>query len=274
MSFSATAGAALTGSHPSFKKPRLHKLKGLVLPIALILICDFLARRNVGQGFSFVTIGQLAEAFVAAVASGDLPDNVGVSLGRVGIGVMCGSVLGIALGTAMALSRGVDRVVGPVFHAIRQVPTLGWIPLLGLWFGYDEFPKLLIVTKAAMFPLVLSTYEGLRNVKQADLEVGRVLTFDPWTLFWRVRLRAATPMILTGLQQGLAFAWIACIGTEILFGSGAGIGTMIETGQIEGKMETVLLGVIFVGVIAFAITALFNRFAAFQLRWRDVEDSQ
>jgi sulfonate transport system permease protein len=248
-------GPAMTGSFPTFRKPRLNWLKGLVLPLLLLL----------------VTVGQLGDAFVAAVRSGDLARNVGASLGRVAIGVVVGGVLGIALGTAMALSPLVDRIVGPVFHAIRQVPTLGWIPLLGLWFGYGEFPKLLIVTKAAMFPLALSTYEGLRTVGRAEIEVGRVLTFDPWTMFWRVRLRAATPMILTGFQQSLGFAWVACVGTEILFGSGLGIGTMIESGQVRGQMETVLLGVIFVGLIACAITALFNRLAAFQLRWRDVE---
>ncbi|SFR88078.1 ABC transporter permease [Sphingomonas jatrophae] len=272
MSFSAQAGPALSGSHAGFATPRLHRLKGLVLPIALLLLWDMLARRHVGQGFAFVTLAQLSDAFAGAIASGDLLANIVASLRRVAIGLVCGGVLGIALGTAMALSRTVDRVVGPLFHSIRQVPTLGWIPLLGLWFGYGEFPKLLIVTKAAMFPLVLSTYEGLRNVRQADVEVGRVLTLDPWVLFWRVRLRAAAPMILTGVQQALAFAWIACIGTEILFGSGIGIGAMIETGQVEGNMATVLLGVIFVGLIAFALTTAFNRFTARQLRWRDTED--
>jgi sulfonate transport system permease protein len=183
--------------------------------------------------------------------------------------VVGGSLLGIVLGSAMALNSIVDRVIGPIFHAIRQVPTLAWIPLLGLWFGYGELPKLLIVTKAAMLPMVLGTYEGLRTVGTAEVEVGRVLTFDRWTMFRRVRLPAALPMMLTGLQQGLGFAWVACIGTEILFGSGLGIGALIEDGQIQGRMETVLLGVIFVGIIAALINTLFTRVAAHQLRWRD-----
>lgn len=271
MSLAATSAPAFAGSHPSFKRPKLHRFKGLLLPVLLLLLWDYLARQNVGQGLAFVTIADLAVAFGDTIASGDLLRNILASLQRVAIGVLCGGILGVALGTAMALIPLVDRIVGPLFHAIRQVPTLGWIPLLGLWFGYGEFPKLLIVTKAAMFPLVLNTYEALRTVKQSDIEVGRVLTFDPWTLFWRVRLRAALPMMVTGLQQALAFAWVACIGTEILFGSGLGLGAMIEDGQIQSRMETVLLGVIFVGLIAYSLTVLFNRLAARQLRWRDVK---
>jgi sulfonate transport system permease protein len=272
MSAVALDGPAITGVAAFFRKPRLHGLKPWVLPIALLLVWDLLARRNVGQGLSFVTIDQLGVAFADAVLSGELAANVATSLGRVAIGVVGGALLGIALGSAMGLNSVVDRVVGPVFHAIRQVPTLAWIPLLGLWFGYGELPKLLIVTKAAMFPMVLGTYEGLRTVGTAEVEVGRVLTFDRWTMFRRVRLPAALPMMLTGLQQGLGFAWVACIGTEILFGSGLGIGALIEDGQIQGRMETVLLGVIFVGVIAALINTLFTRVAAHQLRWRDIRD--
>jgi sulfonate transport system permease protein len=271
MSLAATNGPAFAGSNPSFRRPRLHRFKGLLLPVALLLLWDYLARQNVGSGLAFVTIAELGVALKDVIASGDLLLNVVASLRRVAIGLVCGGTLGVALGAAMALSVLVDRIVGPLFHAIRQVPTLGWIPLLGLWFGYGEFPKLLIISKAAMFPLVLCTYEALRTVKQSDIEVGRVLTFDAWTLFWRVRLRAALPMIVTGLQQALAFAWVACIGTEILFGSGLGIGAMIEEGQIQSRMDVVLLGVIFVGLIAYSLTILFNRLAARQLRWRDIK---
>lgn len=272
---SIIAVPAMAASGAAFRRPRpdrrFHRLKGWVLPILLLLLWDYLARRNVGHGLAFVTLADLSLAFRDALASGELMLNVLTSLRRVAVGIVVGGLLGAALGAAMALSHVVDRIVGPLFHAIRQVPTLGWIPLLGLWFGYGEFPKQLIICKAAMFPLVLSTYEALKTVRQSHIEVGRVLTFDGWTLFWRVRFRAALPMIVTGLQQALAFAWVACIGTEILFGSGVGIGAMIEDGQIQGRMETVLLGVLFVGLIAYALTIVFNRLAARMLRWRDIE---
>ncbi len=200
-------------------------------------------------------LDQLGTALVDMVSSGELPRHIGTSLLRVAIGLSVGGTAGVLIGAAMALSPVVDKVLGPVYHAVRQVPTLGWIPLLGLWFGYGELPKDLIVIKAAMFPLVLNTYEGLKGVKTAHVDVGRVLTLTPLRLFLKVRLPAALPMILTGLQQALAFSWIACIGVEILFGSGDGIGAMIETGQIEGRMDIVLLGVIFVGLIAFSSPA-------------------
>jgi len=265
---------AMAGSHPTFTMPRLSFLKGLVLPVLILIVWDVLARRGGGYGFAFVSLGQLGQALVDTFVSGDLPRHVGTSLLRVALGLAVGGILGVLVGAAMALSPLVDRMLGPVYHAIRQVPTLGWIPLLGLWFGYGELPKDLIVIKAAMFPLVLNTYEGLKGVKTAHVEVGRVLTLTPLRLFLKVRLPASLPMVLTGLQQALAFSWIACIGVEILFGSGDGIGAMIEAGQVEGRMDIVLLGVILVGLIAFSLTRLFSRLAAPGLRWRDLKETR
>lgn len=273
MSFPAQSGPAMTGSHPSFRLPPLGGLKALILPLLLFLVWDLLARRNVGQGLIFVSLADLGRAVIDAVRSGDLPRNVGFSLLRVAFGLLAGGFVGVLLGSAMALSRPLDRLLGPVLHALRQVPTLGWIPLLGLWFGYGETPKLLIAAKAAMFPLLLNSYEGLKGTKDIHVEAGRVLGFSGWDLFWRVRLPSALPMLLTGLQQAMAFTWIACIGVEILFGAGPGIGSMIENGQIQGRMDTVLLGVVFVGLIAYAITALSNRLIAPALRWRDLKDA-
>lgn len=272
MTYSATSGPAMSGSHPSFKLPRLHGLKGLVLPALILLAWDLMSRQGGGSSFAFVSIGELGEAFVDILRSGELVRNIGVSLGRVAVGLVVGGGLGLAVGVAMAQSPTVDRVLGPVYHAIRQVPTLGWIPLLGLWFGYGDMPKMLIVIKAAMFPVVLNTYEGLKGVKESHLDVGRVLTLKPHEIFLSLRLPAALPMILTGFQQALAFSWIACIGVEILFGAGPGIGSMIEEGQIQGRMDIVLLGVVFVGLIAFTITTGFNRVSARLLRWRELKE--
>lgn len=272
MSYSDTSGPAMSGSHPSFKLPRLHALKGWVLPVMILLVWDLMSRQGPTGGFAFVSIAELGTAFVEILKSGELARNIGVSLGRVGIGLVVGGGLGLGVGAAMALSPTVDRVLGPVYHAIRQVPTLGWIPLLGLWFGYGDLPKILIVIKAAMFPVVLNTYEGLKGVKEGHLDVGRVLTLRPYETFLHLRLPAALPMILTGFQQALAFAWIACIGVEILFGAGPGIGSMIEEGQIQGRMDVVLLGVVFVGLIAFAITTGFNRLSRRLLRWRELKE--
>lgn len=269
MSLPSVGGPAMSGSHPSFRLPRLDRLRGLVLPVVLLLLWDLAARRG---GYGFATLDEIGRTFVQALSGGDLGRNVWVSLLRVVFGLLVGGSLGVAIGAGMALSPTVDRVLGPVFTALRQVPTLGWIPLLGLWFGYGELPKLLIVTKAAMFPLILNTYEGLKGVKPQHLDVARVLELGPWRSFWRVRLPSALPMIVTGLQQALAFTWIACIGVEILFGAGegAGIGAMIEQGQTQSRMDVVVLGVLIVGVIAFALTKFSNRVAAPALRWRDL----
>jgi sulfonate transport system permease protein len=184
-------------------------------------------------------------------------------------GFLAGSALGITLGALMISSRWIDRLVNPVYHAIRQVPLLGWIPLISLWFGNGEPSKLFVVGLASFYPTVLNTYEGLRNVDEKYLAVAQVLKLNHWQVLWHVTFPNALPSIYAGLMQATAFAWLSSIGSEFFFNPGPGLGTMMMNGQSSFHMEIVMVTVVVISLTGFAMNTLLFRLSRCSLRWRD-----
>ncbi len=252
------------------KRITLPDLRGLVLPLAALIAWDVVAHQGATHAYVFVPLEQVAASAWESLLSGDLAGGWLASLARTATGFVIGATLGIALGAAMATWRLADMLINPVYQAIRQVPLLGFIPLISLWFGNEEPSKLLVVSLAAFYPTVLNTYEGLRGAQDRHLDVGRLFLATRWQAFRHIILPGALPAVFTGLMQAVAFAWLSSIGSELFFDPGPGLGNMMLNGQAAFRMDIVLLCVILIGVTGYlsntAITLIARRF----LRWRNV----
>lgn len=236
-------------------------LKGALLPAALLVSWQWTSAQGASAAYIFVPLPLLWDSLLQLLSSGELWLHVKVSLGRTLSGIAIGGAIGIASGTLMAQSRVAERMIGPLYHSIRQVPLLGLIPLLGLWVGSGDAAKLLVVAIAAFYPTTLNTCEGIRNVEVRLREVGQVLTLTPWQTFRHLLLPAAAPAIVTGLAHALAFSWLACMGGELLFAAGPGIGSLLLNGEVSGRMDVVLLAVLVIALVAQAMNAILNRVA-------------
>ncbi|WP_380872010.1 sulfonate ABC transporter [Sphingomonas sp. DBB INV C78] len=241
---------------------------GLVAPLAILLWWQAQSQAGGTRALAFAPLGSVADAFAELAASGQLFDDALASLSRAVTGLIIGGIAGVALGVAMATSRLLDRLVGPLYHAIRQVPLLGWLPLIGLWLGNGDSAKLLIVSLAAFYPTVLNSYEGVAHVERRYLEVGRIYGFTTAQRFRLILLPAALPLILTGITQALAFAWIATIGTEILLGSGSGLGSTMGLAQAQQRMDIILVAILVTALLGFTLNHLFARLRGHLLRWQ------
>lgn len=243
--------------------------RGLILPLLLIALWQYLSTLGPGYAYAFVPLQQIGRSLVELLGSGELLTHclasVTTALKSLGIG---GSI-GLALGTLMAFSRVVDTLVGPLYHALRQVPTLGLIPLVGLWFGNSETAKLVVVSLATFEVMTLNTYEGLRNIERKYLEVGRVLTFDRLQMFRRVLLPVAMPSIFTGLMLAVAFAWLATVGVELLFTVGPGLSVIMERAQMAERMDIVIICITFIGLLGLVMNQLCVWLSRRVLRWRN-----
>jgi sulfonate transport system permease protein len=246
----------------------LSRLWGLLLPLLVLGGWEWLSRRDATHAYAFTPLAQIGRAFVETVQSGQLQANLMASVQRASLGLFLGSVAGLLLGGLMGSLRLADRLIGPVYHGIRQVPLLGLAPLFGLWFGSGEGAKLLVVALASFYPITLATSEGLRNVDRAHLEVARVLGLGRLQTFRRVLLPAAVPFIVTGLLQALGFTWIATVGSELLFTVGAGLGELMAQGQTGGRMDIVIVGVTSIAAVGLVLNQIITRIGARLLRWR------
>jgi len=201
------------------------------------------------------------------IASGELAQHAGFSLLRVAYGFAIGASTGLAIGSAMGLSRRVDDYVRPLFTAIAQVPALAWIPLAMLLLGIGETLKIAVIAKAAFVPVVMNTSAGIANVPKAFVEVGETFRFTPLQMLRHVVLPGAVPPIFTGLRYGLTHAWIALVSVELL-ASSEGLGYLLVWGRQMFWLDTVLVAMIVIGVIGFVSDKALAVVEARLQRWR------
>ncbi|MHA7685579.1 ABC transporter permease [Cupriavidus sp. PET2-C1] len=216
----------------------------------------------------FVPLGEVWDTAVRLVGNGYLQASLAASVNRMLLGFAIGTTAGLAFGTALALSRLFENLVGPTLHTVKQVSLLAWIPLISVWFGLGDPAKVVFLSLAAFFPMFLNTFEGIRSVPREFPEVARVLTFSRWQLWRRVVLPAALPSIFTGIYLALIYSWLATLGAEYLLSAGAGIGNLLTDGREHFWMDQVLLGVVVVGAVGFALNGIAARLEARLLRWR------
>src|SRR5271155_4505264 len=101
------------------------------------------------------------------------------------VGYTLGALIGIVLGTVLGFSGIVDRAFMPSFNGLRQIAIPAWIPLISIWFGVGEAAKIVFIMAAALIPVVLNTYEGMRGASTRLIEVARALTFTRWQIVVR-----------------------------------------------------------------------------------------
>ncbi len=244
---------------------------GLVAPALLLAWWQWLATSAAAGSVTLAPLGTVGAAFLELVDNGTLLGDVLATLSRAFSGFAIGASLGVATGTAMAVWPLLNRVIGPMLHALRQVPMIGWLPLIGLWFGTGEGSELIMVCVGAFFPAMLNTHAGIANVEQRYVDVGQVFRFTTTQRFLRIQLPAAMPLILTGLTQSLAFAWIGTLASELLMGAGGGLGVTLQTAQIQQRLDIILVTVGITAVLGFAINQIIARVRREVLRWQPVQ---
>lgn len=249
-------------------------LRGLCLPILLLLLWEFASRLGQRYAYSFTSLESIWLSLLELLGNGELLLHLGASLSTTCLGLLLGGSAGLLVGASMGLSRSADQLIGPLYHAWRPIPTLGLIPLIALWLGNGEEAKLLIVCLAAFEPMVLNTQQGLRHAERRYLEVGHTLAFSRWQALRHIQLPSALPSVLTGITHALGFCWIATIGCELLFTVGPGLGGLMEQAQQGGRMEVIALCVMLISLMGFAMNHSLNRVSRHLLRWRPTRASK
>lgn len=243
---------------------------GLVAPALLLGWWQWFATAGGAHAVALAPLGTIGAAFIELARNGTLVGDITSTLSRAFSGFLIGASLGVAIGTAMAVWPPLNRVLGPLLHALRQVPMIGWLPLIGLWFGTGTGSELIVVCLGAFFPAMLNTHAGIANVEPRYLDVGEVFRFSTTQRFVRIQLPAAMPLILTGLTQSLAFAWIGTLASELLMGAGGGLGVTLQTAQIQQRLDIILVTVAITALLGFAINQIIARVRREVLRWQPV----
>lgn len=249
-------------------------LRGAALPGLLLLLWWAAFLFEWTDSPMLVPISKVWDTAVRMSDSGYLWKSLGASLARDLAGFTLGTTVGLLVGAALGLSRLMENLIGPTLHTIKQVSLFAWIPLISVWFGLGDTAKVVFLSLAAFFPVMLNTFEGIRSVPRELVEVAKVFSFTRTQLLRRVVLPAAMPSIFTGIYLALIYAWLATLGAEYLLASGVGIGNLLTDGREHLWMDQVLLGVVIVGLVGFGLNLIANQAEARLLRWRGTSTAQ
>jgi sulfonate transport system permease protein len=245
----------------------LRVIAGLAVPLALLGAWSVTARAGWLPDQILPAPWVVTATLREFIASGELQDATLVSLERVAKGFAAGAVTGLAFGAAIGLSPRLDRLFGPSFLGLAQVPLLAWMPVMILLVGIDEALKVILIGIATFIPVVLNVAQGFRDVPSALREVGAVLLFDPWSMLTQIVLPAAVPSLFTGLREGLANAWQTVIAVE-LFASSEGLGYLMSWGRQLFQLDLVLAVVAVLALIGFALNWGLARLEGRLERWQ------
>ncbi len=181
--------------------------------------------------------------------------HVLTSLSRVALGYGAAALAGIALGVLVGQSITAHRGLDPVFQVLRTVPPLAWLPISLAIFQQAQPSALFVIFITSIWPILINTAVGIRNIPQDYQNVARVLRLSPFRNFTLIMLPAATPYIFTGLRIGIGMAWLAIVASEMLLG-GVGVGFFIWDQYNSGRISDIVVALAWVGLVGFALDRL------------------
>jgi NitT/TauT family transport system permease protein len=202
------------------------------------------------------------EGLKEIVISGVLWDDIKISLQRIVIGWSRGLLIAIPVGLLVGRFKTVKSLIEPIINFFRFVPAIGFLTLFLMWFGVGEESKLVLITYAVVFPIIINTIAGVSGIDPVKYQAAESLGANRLQSFFTVTIPGAIPGILTGVRLGLSGAIISIVAAEML-AANEGIGYLIYTSRLYYRTDWIFVGIVILGLIGFLADKLI-RFLAYK----------
>jgi ABC-type nitrate/sulfonate/bicarbonate transport system permease component len=220
--------------------------------LALAAAWELFARSDAVTPFMLPRLSVVLERIGADAASGELWQNLGLTLYRALLGFLISAVLGVLLGFAVAYNRFARWLLDPLVSVGFPMPKIAFLPIITLWLGFHDLSKISMVVFDATFPVITATIAATAGVERELLWSARNLGARPRELLHEVVFPAALPQIMTGLQVALPIALIVCIVAEMKMG-GIGLGGAMITASRFADSPGVFAGIVEIAVAGYAL---------------------
>jgi NitT/TauT family transport system permease protein len=237
-------------------RPALSFLRSIAGLVFIAGAYELLARSGAFPSALLPTLPAVASVLWKGMADGTLPTHAASTLHRVLVGMGLAVGLGLPLGILMGSLRAAERFVLPLASALMPIPSLAWVPVFILWFGLGNATAIGIVVYAALFPVLLNVWSGVRAVNPLWLRAGAAMGARTAGLFWKVIIPGSSPFIIAGLRQAFVRAWIAVVGAEMLAASDWGLGWVIFDAKEFLRADVMLASLTVIGLIGLAFERL------------------
>jgi taurine transport system permease protein len=211
--------------------------------------------------------GKFVLALTDGVANSTLLEHTEWSLMRVFGAFALSCVTAIPIGILMGTNRVMRGIFDPPIEFYRPLPPLAYLPLMIIWFGIDELSKILLIYLAIFAPMAISARAGVRSVGIEQIHAAYAMGASRLQIIWHVVLPAATPEILTGMRIGIGFGWTTLVAAEMVAAT-RGLGFMVLNAAQYLQSDTVIMGIIVIGLFAFAFDLLMRHIEKVLVPWK------
>ena len=237
--------------------------------IVAITIWQLVADKIVHKKFLLPSFYDVVTSFIIIVKSGLIFTDILTSLLHFSIGIVAAFIIGIPLGISMGWFKKIDRAMDPIIEILRPIPPLAWIPFAIVWFGLTHQSAGFVVFLGMIFPIVINTYTGFKNIPKVYVEAANVLgcTRDI-DLIRFIAIPSAMPSIAAGIRIAMGVGWMCLVAAEMFGVSTSGLGYQIWHNYSLFRMDFVLVYMIVLGFLGLLIDRLFRHYVdAKLLRW-------
>jgi sulfonate transport system permease protein len=248
--------------------PRVHRDTWLpwIVPAAVLLGWHLLSVTGALSASVMPGPAQVLDAAVELWRNGTLLTDILISLRRVFLGFALGSATGLVLGFIVGLSTLARGLLDRSIQMVRTIPHLALVPLMILWFGIGEEPRVLLVALGTLFPVYLNTMAGIRNVDPKLIELGQSYGLSRRELITSVVLPGALQPILVGVRYALGVAWLTLVVGETI-ASRDGIGYLVQNARELLRIDIIVLAILLYALAGWLADFITRKIEARVLRW-------
>lgn len=206
------------------------------------------------------------KTFEKPIAKTTLVGHAWASLRRVLLALAVSWAFGISFGILIGWNRKAKAFFGTIFEVIRPIPPIAWIPLIIMWFGIGEFPKVLLVFIGTFVPLVINTSTGIEMVDKINLDVGRIFGGNDGQILKSIVIPTALPSIFAGIRTSVSSGWTTVLAAEML-GAKQGLGSLVTRGWQGSDLSLVLVSVIMIAIIGALLSVILQKLEKVVCPW-------
>lgn len=271
-----SSGGALVDPRAQFGKRGRRQLiprpaQRMLGPILLLVLWQLLSTTGVFDERTVPPPTRVLTAGVRLIADGSLQDHLFTSLLRVGYGLVFGIMLGLSLALIAGLSRVGENFVDANMEVLRAVPNFALVPLLIVWFGISEVPKITLITLAVAVAIYINTFSAIRSVDAGLVEAARSFGAGRAELIYRVIVPGSLPGFLVGLRLALTASWLSLIFAETI-NAKKGLGRMMTDAREYFQIDVVFVLIAVYAVLGLASILIVRFLEARLLTWRRAYD--
>ena len=241
------------------------------LPSLILLVAlgfwELAARREVISTLFFPAPSIIVMTLLRSVASGQMIEHAGVTLGRIFLAFLIGGLPAMVIGLAMGCSRRLRAGIDPLVAAAHPVPKIALLPLAMILFGIGESSKVITVAAATFFPMLINCMAGVQQINFIHFEVAKNFRANPWRVFTRIVWPGSLPMVITGARLSINVAFLITISIELVSAT-KGLGVMIWFAWETLRTEELYAGLIVIAALGIGINIILKRLRRYLVPWR------